>query len=64
MFIAVVSVSCGVAAVDDADVSAGLLSVLVTGLGMAGLFLIPAARSRQLPDVVRRRSADPGGPAA
>ncbi|WP_329375095.1 hypothetical protein [Streptomyces sp. NBC_01483] len=40
------------------------LSAVVTGLGMAGLLFIPAARSRQLPNVIRRRSADPGGPAA
>ncbi|WP_229695673.1 hypothetical protein [Streptomyces lacrimifluminis] len=58
VFTAVTSVFCGVAAFDDPDVSAGLLSVVITGLGMAGLFLIPAARSRQLPDIVRRRSAD------
>ncbi|WP_328760516.1 hypothetical protein [Streptomyces sp. NBC_00271] len=64
VFTAVASVFCGVAAVGDPDVSAGLLSAVVTGLGMAGLFFIPAAHSRELPDVARRRSADPGGPAA
>ncbi|MGW2051921.1 hypothetical protein ACWCPF_43405 [Streptomyces sp. NPDC001858] len=65
LFIAAVSVFCGVAGVDDTGVSAGLLSLVVTGLGMAGLFFIPAACSRQLPDVVRRRSADSSGdPAA
>jgi len=57
VFIAAVSVLCGVASVDHPDVSAGLLSLVITGLGMAGLFFIPAARSRELPDVVRRRSA-------
>ncbi|MBD0844736.1 hypothetical protein [Streptomyces sp. TRM68416] len=65
LFIAAVSVFCGVAAVDDPGVSAGLLSLVVTGLGMAGLFFIPAACSRELPDVVRRRFADSSdGPAA
>ncbi|MFD3622538.1 hypothetical protein ACFWWT_46885 [Streptomyces sp. NPDC058676] len=57
VFTAVASVFCGVAAFDDPDVSAGLLSLVITGLGMVGLFFIPAARSRDLPDVVRRRSA-------
>ncbi|WP_186001610.1 hypothetical protein [Streptomyces sp. IB201691-2A2] len=38
--------------------SARLLSLVITGLGMAGLFFIPAARSRDLPDIVRRRSAN------
>ncbi|MFF1405122.1 hypothetical protein [Streptomyces sp. NPDC058294] len=64
VFIAVASVFCGVVAVDDRDVSAGLLGAVVTGLGMAGLFFIPAARFRRMPDVVGRHSADPGGPAA
>ncbi|MGA5297969.1 hypothetical protein ACPCKV_29210 [Streptomyces koyangensis] len=36
--------------------SVGLLSAAVTGLGMTGLFFIPAAVSRRPPDVVRRRS--------
>ncbi|MGW3652466.1 hypothetical protein [Streptomyces sp. NPDC000878] len=57
VFTAVASVFCGVAVFDEPDLSAGLLSVVITGLGMAGLFFIPAARSRELPDVVRRRSA-------
>ncbi|WP_029383077.1 hypothetical protein [Streptomyces leeuwenhoekii] len=56
-FVAVSSVLCGVASVDDPSVPAGPLSVIVTGLGMAGLFFTPAACSRQLPDVVRRRSS-------
>jgi hypothetical protein len=34
----------------------GLLNVTVTGLGMIGLFFIPAACSRQLPNVIHRRS--------
>ncbi|MCY0947805.1 hypothetical protein [Streptomyces antarcticus] len=55
-FVAVFSVFCGVASVDDPSVSVGLLSAAVTGLGMIGLFFIPAAASRQLPDVIRRRS--------
>ncbi|MEW2302250.1 hypothetical protein AB0958_20140 [Streptomyces sp. NPDC006655] len=58
LFIAAVSVLCGVAVVDDPAVSAGLLSFTVTGLGMAGLFMIPAARSRELPDILHRRSTD------
>ncbi|MFG2097312.1 hypothetical protein [Streptomyces sp. NPDC048612] len=56
VFVAVSSVFCGVASVDAPSVSVGLLSAIVTGLGMIGLFFIPAACSRQLPDVVRRRS--------
>jgi hypothetical protein len=48
-FVAVTSVFCGVARVDDPSVSIGLLSVVVTGLGMIGLFFIPAASSRPLP---------------
>ncbi|MEU4654987.1 hypothetical protein AB0G32_13780 [Streptomyces sp. NPDC023723] len=32
----------------------GLLSAAVAGLGTTGLFFIPAAVSRQLPDVIRR----------
>ncbi|WP_329156325.1 hypothetical protein OIU91_42825 (plasmid) [Streptomyces sp. NBC_01456] len=61
-FVAVFSVFCGVASVDDPSVSVGLLSAAVTGLGMIGLFFIPAAASRQLPDVIRRRrtTAVPG----
>ncbi|MGI5532462.1 hypothetical protein ACQEVX_35375 [Streptomyces syringium] len=55
-FVAVFSVFCGVASVDDPSVSVGLLSAAVTALGMIGLFFIPAACSRQLPDVVRRCS--------
>jgi threonine dehydrogenase-like Zn-dependent dehydrogenase len=47
-FVAVASVFCGVASVDDPSMSIGLLSVVVTGLGMVGLFFIPAADSRQL----------------
>ncbi|MEU2358541.1 hypothetical protein ABZ599_37190 [Streptomyces misionensis] len=35
-----------------------MLSVVVTGMGMVGLFFIPAASSRHLPDVIRRRAAD------
>lgn len=60
LFIAAVSVFCGVAAADHPTVSSGLLSLVITGLGMVGLFLIPAARSRHLPDVIRRRSAGTG----
>ncbi|WP_406011668.1 hypothetical protein OG440_41345 (plasmid) [Streptomyces sp. NBC_00637] len=55
-FVVVSSVFCGVASVEDPSVSVGLLSAVVTGLGMIGLFFIPAAASRQLPDVIRRRS--------
>ncbi|WP_424862736.1 tetratricopeptide repeat protein [Streptomyces sp. MMS24-I29] len=57
VFVAVSSVFCGVASVDDPSMSVGLLSAIVTGLGMIGLFFIPAAASRQLPDVIRRRSS-------
>jgi hypothetical protein len=57
-FVAVTSVFCGVASVDDPSVSIGLLSVVVTGLGMVGLFFIPAASTRQLLDVIRRRAAE------
>ncbi|MFC9431926.1 hypothetical protein [Streptomyces sp. NPDC056987] len=69
VFVAAFSVFCGVASVDDPSVSVGLLSAAVTGLGMTGLFFIPAAASRQLPEVIRWRSrrtaaapgeADPG----
>ncbi|MFB7258113.1 hypothetical protein [Streptomyces nojiriensis] len=56
VFVAVSSVFCGVASVEDPSVSVGLLSAVVTALGMVGLFFIPAAASRQLPDVIRRRS--------
>ncbi|MGW7529725.1 hypothetical protein [Streptomyces sp. NPDC054783] len=56
-FTAATSVFCGVAAADDPSVSIGVLSVVVTGLGITGLFFIPAASSRQLPDVVSRRAA-------
>ncbi|MFE9797042.1 hypothetical protein ACFYRL_35580 [Streptomyces goshikiensis] len=55
-FVAISSVFCGVASVEDPSVSVGLLSAAVTALGMVGLFFIPAAASRQLPDVIRRRS--------
>ncbi|MGW2492312.1 hypothetical protein ACWCV9_34590 [Streptomyces sp. NPDC001606] len=48
----------GLAPVDDPSVSVGLLSAAVTALGMIGLFFIPAACSRQLPDVIRRRAAE------
>ncbi|MFJ9033663.1 hypothetical protein ACIRQP_35210 [Streptomyces sp. NPDC102274] len=60
MFVAVSSVFCGVSSVDDPSVSVGLLGAAVTGLGMIGLFFIPAAASRQLPDVIRRRSRRTG----
>ncbi|MFD9487318.1 hypothetical protein ACFWBX_25795 [Streptomyces sp. NPDC059991] len=63
MFTAVASVFCGLAAGDAPSVSIGLLSLWVTGLGMAGLFLIPAASSRLLPNVIRQRAADRTGPA-
>ncbi|MEE6269113.1 hypothetical protein V2E29_26190 [Streptomyces diastatochromogenes] len=56
-FTTVTSVFCGVAGADEPSVSAGLLSLVVTGLGMAGLFAVPAACSRQLPDVFHRRSS-------
>ncbi|MEU0163375.1 hypothetical protein ABZ154_32460 [Streptomyces sp. NPDC006261] len=49
VFVAAFSVFCGVASVDDPSVSVGLLSAAVTGLGMTGLFFIPAAASRELP---------------
>ncbi|MET7919194.1 hypothetical protein ABZU45_25520 [Streptomyces avermitilis] len=58
VFTVVASVFCGVASVDDPSVSIGLLSVVVTGLGMVGLFFIPAASSRRPPDVIRRRAAE------
>ncbi|MFJ3198620.1 hypothetical protein ACIPJQ_39030 [Streptomyces griseoviridis] len=65
VFVAAFSVFCGVASVDDPSVAVGLLSAAVTGLGMTGLFFIPAAASRELPDVILRRSrrtaAAPGG---
>ncbi|MFF7339723.1 hypothetical protein ACFZAT_20580 [Streptomyces sp. NPDC008163] len=51
----------GVASVEDLSVSVGLLSSTVTAPGMTGLFFIPAAASRQLPDVVRRRSRRTAG---
>ncbi|MER6736584.1 hypothetical protein [Streptomyces puniciscabiei] len=55
----------GVAGADEPSVSVGLLSLVVTALDMAGLFFILAACSRQLPDIVRRRSApQPGDPGA
>ncbi|WP_331762199.1 hypothetical protein OG524_36245 (plasmid) [Streptomyces sp. NBC_01520] len=57
VFVAAFSVFCGVASVDDPSVSVGLLSAAVTGLGMIGLFFIPAAASRQLPDIIRRHAA-------
>lgn len=57
LFIAAVSVFCGVAAIDDPNVYFGLLSLVITGLGMTGLFFLPAELSHELPDVVRRRSA-------
>ncbi|MGW2331702.1 hypothetical protein ACWC5C_38960 [Streptomyces sp. NPDC001700] len=57
-FTAVTSVFCGVASADDPSVSVGLLSTVVTGLGMVGLFFVPAASSRQLPGVIRRRAAE------
>lgn len=63
VFTVVASVFCGVASVHDPSVSIGLLSVVVTGLGMVGLFFIPAASSRRLPDVIRRRVSDRTGPA-
>ncbi|MET9483660.1 hypothetical protein [Streptomyces sp. NPDC006638] len=61
-FVAVTSVYCGVTAVDDPSFTLGLLSTAVTGLGMIGLFFIPAASSRQLPDVIRRRSRADAAP--
>ncbi|WP_327575434.1 MULTISPECIES: hypothetical protein [unclassified Streptomyces] len=56
VFVAVTSVFCTVASVDDPSLLVGLLSVTVTGLGMIGLFFIPAVCSRQLPDVIHRCS--------
>lgn len=61
VFVAAFSVFCGVASVDDPSFSVGLLSAAVTALGMIGLFFIPAAASRQLPDVIRRRSRRTSG---
>ncbi|MFE2384565.1 hypothetical protein [Streptomyces misionensis] len=58
VFVAASSVSCGVVSVDNPSVPVGLLSAAVTGLGMIGLFFIPAAASRQLPEVIRRRAAE------
>ncbi|CQR59537.1 hypothetical protein [Streptomyces leeuwenhoekii] len=43
---------------DHPSMSAGLVSLVVTGAGMTGLFLVPVACSRQLPDVIRRRAAE------
>ncbi|MFF2328556.1 MULTISPECIES: hypothetical protein [unclassified Streptomyces] len=62
VFVAVTSVCCGVASADEPSVSVGLLSATVTGLGMVGLFFLPAACSRQLPDVIRRRSRRAAAP--
>ncbi|WP_327692408.1 hypothetical protein [Streptomyces sp. NBC_00459] len=62
VFVAGFSVFCGVASVDDPSVSVSLLSAAVTGLGMTGLFFIPAAASRQLPDVIPRRSRRTASP--
>ncbi|MFE7217106.1 hypothetical protein ACFY0A_45820 [Streptomyces sp. NPDC001698] len=45
-FTAVTSVFCGVAGADKPSVSVGLLSLVVTGLGMVGLFF---TAGRQLP---------------
>ncbi|MFE9627755.1 hypothetical protein [Streptomyces sp. NPDC006527] len=53
-FVAVASVF----SVDDPSVSIGLPSVVVTGLGMARLFFIPAASSPEPPEVIRRRAAE------
>ncbi|MHA4820177.1 hypothetical protein ACXZ65_38175 [Streptomyces aculeolatus] len=50
------SVACGTAAAKEPGVDTALLSLVVTGLGMVGLFFIPAALSRSLPEVVRRRA--------
>ncbi|MFJ3594749.1 hypothetical protein ACIQUY_39080 [Streptomyces sp. NPDC090231] len=61
VFVAAFSVFCGVASVDDPSFSVGLLSAAVTALGIIGLFFIPAAASRQLPDVIRRRSRRTSG---
>ncbi|MCX0241813.1 hypothetical protein [Streptomyces drozdowiczii] len=61
VFVVAFSVFCGVASVDDPSLSVGLLSAAVTGLGMTGLFFIPAAASRELPDVIRRRSRRTSG---
>ncbi|WP_405608178.1 hypothetical protein OG292_02515 [Streptomyces sp. NBC_01511] len=54
-FVATCSALCGTASAPDPGVPVALLSLVVTGLGMGGLFLLPAAASRRLPDVVRRR---------
>ncbi|MFJ4917615.1 hypothetical protein [Streptomyces sp. NPDC088726] len=62
VFVAAFSVFCGVASVDDPSFSVGLLSAVVTALGMIGLFFIPAAASRQLPDVTRQRSQRASAP--
>lgn len=59
--VALCSVICGAAAVPDPGVAVVLLSLVVTGLGMGGLFLVPAASSRRLPHVVRERSAASSG---
>ncbi|WP_326743365.1 hypothetical protein [Streptomyces sp. NBC_01768] len=58
VFVAIFSVFCGVASVNDPSFSVGILSAAVTGLVMIGLFFIPAACSCQLPDVIRRRATD------
>ncbi|MEW2297067.1 hypothetical protein ABZ719_30940 [Streptomyces sp. NPDC006743] len=55
------SVFGGVAGADEPSVSDGLLSRVVTALGMVGLFFVPIACSRQLADDVRRRSVPAPG---
>ncbi|MFI5688369.1 hypothetical protein [Streptomyces sp. NPDC051636] len=42
VFTAAASVFCGVVGADDPSVSTGLLSVVVTGLGMVGSLLHPS----------------------
>lgn len=53
----------GVPSVGDLSVSIGLLGLVVTGLGMAGLLFILATSSRPLPGVIRRCAAGRTGSA-
>ncbi|WP_158698085.1 hypothetical protein [Streptomyces sp. PVA_94-07] len=57
VFVAAFSVFCGVVSAEEPSVPVGILSTIMTGLGMIGLFFIPAACSPRLLDVIRRRSS-------
>ncbi|KOT49917.1 hypothetical protein ADK43_34935 [Streptomyces rimosus subsp. rimosus] len=56
------SLLCALLAADELTVGVGLRSAAITGLGMIGLFFIPAVSSRQLPDVIRQRSRRAAAP--